>query len=346
MCQEQLEGKRHLFYTSHDDVEGKARILSIIGGNDYREKAKIIQSLIDSAPQEKAKILEILFSNNAQAPAHNRSGTSQGGIKPIFNALIDNLVSYQPTMMAIQSGSATPAADLTWASRRPSRVTPPAPSMRRTPSAFQPGSIMRPQSTLPHSNRFSQPRSRPSTGRPPSARIDAGAARYRFDDSDSGVASAQEFGSPQLSRARQMVLAQTEAQWTQAIEVWKEEFSKIFRLVHGWAAQYAVQVQQDQARTIQKEAPRLWEFMCDILYPGQPEAGASHAQFLLDDQQCRPYFVERMILQYVVNNVLSVEGWMGFDDDTDRELRDLNERLQSTEGTMPPPPTISPTFPN
>jgi len=307
----------------------------MVSDNDYRDKARIIQHLIDSAPQDKAKILEILFSSNAQAPVHNRSGTSDGYVKPIFNSLIDKLVSYQPTMVAIQSGSATPGGDLAWGSRRPSRVTPPAPVMRRTPSAFQPGSVMRPQSTMPQSNRFSQPRSRPSTGRPASSRVDAGAARYRFDDPNPS-ASAQDFGSPQLSRTRQMVIAQNETELTQKIEIWKEEYSKIFRLVHGWATRYAVQVQHDQALAIQQEAPRLFEFMCDILYPGQPEAGASHANFLLEDQQCRPYFVERMMLQYIVNNILSVEGWMGFNDETDRELRDLNERLQKTEGEIPP----------
>ncbi|KAH8906594.1 hypothetical protein BR93DRAFT_625000 [Coniochaeta sp. PMI_546] len=273
---------------------------------------------MDSSPQDKAKILEILFSNNAQAPAHNRS------------------VSYQPTMMAIQSGSATPAAALAWASRPPSRVTPPAPPMRRTPSTFHSGSIARPQSTHPSSTRFSQPRSRPSTGRHGSGRIDAGAARYRFDDASPPRTSGQELGSPQLSRARQVVLAQTQAEWTIAIEFWKEEFAKIFRLVHVWANQYAVQVQHDQDQVFQEEAPRLWDFMCDILYPSQPEAGASHARFLLEDEQCRPFFVERLMLQYIVNNVLTVEGWMGFSDETDRELKELNHRLQSTEGMLLP----------
>jgi regulator of replication initiation timing len=75
-CQEQLEGKRHVFYTAHDDVEGKARILSIAADNDYREKAKIIQSLIDSEPEDKLKIIDILFATNAKAPVHSRSGMS------------------------------------------------------------------------------------------------------------------------------------------------------------------------------------------------------------------------------------------------------------------------------
>ena len=342
MYKEQLEGKRHVFYTAHDDVEGKARILSIVADNDYREKARIILNLIDSSPQDKAKILDILFSNYAQAPAHNRSGTSEGSVAPIFKALISQLVSYQPTMMAIQSGSATPAADLAWPARRPSRVTPPAPTMRRTPSAFHSGSVMRPSSAHPNS-RFGQPGSRPSSVRPGSARVDAGAARYRFDDPSPPVPSATEFGSPQPSRARQMVLAQSQQDWQQAIEVWKEEFAKIFRLVHGWASQYATTVQEGQAGAVQQEAPRLWEFMCDILYPGQPEAGASHAQFLLEDQQCRSYFVERMMLQYIVNNVLTVEGWMGFSDETDRELKDLNDRLLRTEGWSSLKPLNSPT---
>lgn len=247
-------------------------------------------------------------------------------------------------MPAIQSGSTTPASDMGgWASRGPppSRVTPPAPAMRRTPSAFHSGSVMRgPQHPSGGGARFSQPRSRPSTGRSTGGggpgRVDAGAARYNFDDPSppapaAAAASATEFGSPQLSQARQMVLAQTQAEWTNAIETWKEEFAAIFRLVHGWATRYASVVKPDQAQKIQKDAPRLWEFMCDILYPGQPEAGASHASFLLDDEQCRGYFVERMMLQYIVNNVLTVEGWMGFDDATDRELRELNDRLQATE---------------
>jgi hypothetical protein len=145
--------------------------------------------------------------------------------------------------------------------------------------------------------------------------------------------SAQEFGSPQPSQARQLVLAQSQQEWNSQIEIWKEEFYKVFRLIHGWAAQYAKLVQPGQASVLPTQAPRLWEFMSDILYPGQPEAGASHAAFLLADEQCRSYFVERLLLQYVVNNILSVEGWMGFTDQTDQELKELNDRLRSTEGT-------------
>lgn len=259
-------------------------------------------------------------------------------LPPFFEALISQLssVSYQPTMMTIQGGQATPAADLAWTGRRPSRVTPPAPNMRRTPSAFQSGSMMRPGSAHPNSGRYNPPGTRPSTGRPGSSRVGAGAARYRFEDTSPQGVNATEFGSPQPSRARQMVLAQSQEASQEAIEEWKENFSRIFRLVHGWASQYAVKVQEGQSVRIQEEAPRLWEFMCDILYPGQPEAGASHTQFLLEDQHCRPYFVERCILQYIVNNVLSVEGWMGFSDEMDQELRELNDRLQSTEGKCHP----------
>ncbi|KAB5585465.1 hypothetical protein GE09DRAFT_1048585 [Coniochaeta sp. 2T2.1] len=312
--QEQLEGKRHLFYTAHDDVEGKARILSMVADNDYLEKAKIIQHLIDSAnPQDKARILEVLFSKNAQAPVHNRS------------------VSYQvPNMIAaIQGAAATPAADVAWAARRPSRVTPPAPNMRRTPSSFNQGSLVRPPTM--GGRGYSQPRPGPPGSIRPVAHGHAGpnAARYKFDDTDDS--SAPEYGSPTQPSARQQVVTQAQAEWTQHIERWKEEFSKIWCLVHGWATRHAAHVEPNQDQAIQAEAPRLWEFMCEILYPSQPEAGASHARFLLEDEQCRPYFVERMMLQYVVNNILSVEGWMGFSEETDRELKELQNRLLRTE---------------
>jgi hypothetical protein len=217
--------------------------------------------------------------------------------------------------------------------------------MRRTPSAYQPGSVMRPQSAMPHSNRFSQPRSRPSTGGPGSSRVDGGGASYRFGDNDL-PASAQESGSPQLSRNRQLVLAQGEAELTLQVEQWKEEFSSIFRSVRGWTRKYACQVQEDQAKALEKGAPRLFDFMCDILYPGQPEAAAAHAHQLLKEPESRPYLVERLMLQYVVNNIFSVEGFKKFDEETDRELNDLSHRLYSTEGMLAQFLLLSSTFPS
>lgn len=146
--------------------------------------------------------------------------------------------------------------------------------------------------------------------------------------------SGQEYGSPQPSRARQAVVAQAQVEWDTQIATWKLEFGKIFGMVHGWASQYASQVKKFQAAALPNEAPRLWEYMTDMLYPGQPEAGASHASFLIEDSQCRQYFVERTLLQYIVTNIFSVEAWMDFDQESDRKLKDLKARLDGTEGNV------------
>jgi hypothetical protein len=145
--------------------------------------------------------------------------------------------------------------------------------------------------------------------------------------------SAQDYGSPQPTRARQAVVAQAHVEWDTQIATWKLEFGKVFGMVHGWASQYASQVKKFQAAALPNEAPRLWEYMTDMLYPGQPEAGASHAAFLIEDPQCRQYFVERTLLQYIVTNIFSVEAWMDHDQQSDRVLKDLQARLDSTEGT-------------
>jgi hypothetical protein len=144
--------------------------------------------------------------------------------------------------------------------------------------------------------------------------------------------SNQEYGSPQPSRARLAVVAQAQVEWDTQIATWKLEFGKVFGMVHGWASQYASQVKKFQATALPNEAPRLWEYMTDMLYPGQPEAGASHAAFLIEDAQCRQYFVERTLLQYIVTNIFSVEAWMDYDQESDRELKILKARLDSTEG--------------
>lgn len=102
-------------------------------------------------------------------------------------------------------------------------------------------------------------------------------------------------------------------------------------MVHGWVSQYAMHVQEGQADVIAKDAPRLWEYLSDILYSNQPDAGASHAAYLLEDEKCRGYFVTRVMLQYIVANIFSVEAWMEFSPETDRELKELNARLHSTE---------------
>jgi hypothetical protein len=142
----------------------------------------------------------------------------------------------------------------------------------------------------------------------------------------------QEYGSPQPSRARQAVVAQAHMEWDSQIASWKEEFGKVFGLVHGWATRYAFKVRKFQAASLPIDAPRLWEYMTDMLYPGQPEAGASHAAFLLEDPACRQFFVERVMLQYIVTNIFSVEAWMEHDEESDRELKELKARLESTEG--------------
>jgi hypothetical protein len=226
-------------------------------------------------------------------------------------------------MMQPCNSMSTPGSDLTSVSRSglvspASIVTVQGPA--RPPTAFQ-GTT---------GSRQAKPKGRPNSaarvGFPGSAHT-----QYRFDE-PSPVYTARELGSPVPSRARSALISKAEAEAEAALPEWQHNFSKVFSLVHGWCQTYAKDVKPDDAVNVAARAPKLWEYMGDILYPGKPESGASHATFLLQESSSRPYFIERLILQYVFNSIFSVDGWMDFRDDVDQHLKSLADRLHNTEG--------------
>ena len=157
-----------------------------------------------------------------------------------------------------------------------------------------------------------------------------GSAQYKFEDTPPGF-GMQELGSPVPSKARHALVAKASLEADAAVATWQENFGKIFSMVQGWCSTYAKEVKTDDAVMIKTRAPKLWEYIVDILYPGRPESGASHARFLLQEPYSRTYLVERLVLQYVVNCIFTTQGWADFRPDVDSKLKVLTERLQNTE---------------
>jgi len=138
-------------------------------------------------------------------------------------------------------------------------------------------------------------------------------------------------GSPVPSRERQELMNNSSNEVDPVVLHWREMFNKVFSTVRGWCGTYATEIKVDDGAQVQARAPKLWGFIADILYPGQFESGSSHAKHLLQEASSRPYLVERIMLQYIVNTMFSVDGWSDFREDVDHQLNILSERLHNTE---------------
>lgn len=220
----------------------------------------------------------------------------------------------------------TPTTGMTSVSHS-SRVASP-----RIPFAVPP----RPSSAFPGAgprSSGSKPRSTPALR---ASYNNTGNGHYKFEEPRPRYTS-NELGSPVASGPSQALVAKASPEVEATIMHWQESFGKVFSMVHGWCSTYANQVKTDDAAQIQARAPRLWDYISDIVYPGRPESGASHAKYLLQEGSSRVYFVERLMLQYIINCMFAVEGWSEFREDVDAKLNALSQRLQNTECEICPP---------
>ncbi|KAK3944525.1 hypothetical protein QBC46DRAFT_350587 [Diplogelasinospora grovesii] len=151
---------------------------------------------------------------------------------------------------------------------------------------------------------------------------------------------ASEYGSP-IARPKPPTTtitapSQANSQNDIVAQRWAEEYTNLFTLIFDFCrallGEKSPHIDGELWRRIQVQSPRLESYMCEVLYPGRRQEGASHAKYLLDeDRSSRPYFIARLIIQHIVNNVLSYEGWKGLNDEADTQLREIDAKLKATE---------------
>lgn len=120
---------------------------------------------------------------------------------------------------------------------------------------------------------------------------------------------------------------------------WTVEFQTLFALISGFCKNYFEKlpaIEGDWRAYLKREADgRLWDYICRVCHPGQEREHGDYALFLLKDDESRPYFIQRLIVQHIILFVLSSEGWLDYSTDFDEELTSLEERLRSTDRTSP-----------
>ncbi|PVH89774.1 hypothetical protein DL98DRAFT_601206 [Cadophora sp. DSE1049] len=108
----------------------------------------------------------------------------------------------------------------------------------------------------------------------------------------------------------------------------QEQFADLYKLIEGWAMSYCniPQLANDQA--IARGNQTLWSFMMNCTYPGQRQDSHSHVMTLLNDPGSRPWFVMRMGVGYIVEEMLSVKSYKDFSPQVGAELSAVKTQLQ------------------
>ncbi|KAK3683904.1 hypothetical protein B0T22DRAFT_443894 [Podospora appendiculata] len=167
-----------------------------------------------------------------------------------------------------------------------------------------------------------------NSGRPRSSRSGDGPRHPQQTHS-----GASEYGSPVGRKAPLTVIARSypAIEDDEATAEWRKEFQKLFSLLEGFSKSYTGGAGVGVAAGVKQQSPVLWNHICEVLYPNNLQNGNAHATYLINDDQARPYLVLRLLVQHIVENILSYQGWLGFDGTTDKELTDLANRLKTVD---------------
>lgn len=116
---------------------------------------------------------------------------------------------------------------------------------------------------------------------------------------------------------------------------WAEEFQGLFALVGGFCESYfnvLPHIDGDWKSHIQAQANGvLWDYICQVCQPGQEHERADRAMGLLMDDVCRPYLMQRLIVQHIIVFIFTYEGWRDYSEDGDEEMAKLEKNLKNID---------------
>ncbi|KAJ9133537.1 hypothetical protein NKR23_g10717 [Pleurostoma richardsiae] len=110
-------------------------------------------------------------------------------------------------------------------------------------------------------------------------------------------------------------------------KVWKDMFYKLFGMIQAWSQKYCSEVNEGSTRMIVNTHGRLWEYICSVTFPNDRRAAVSHAVYMLNNKDVRHYFITRLLLQYIQQNLLGIKVWTGFDPNSDKVLEDVDNKM-------------------
>jgi hypothetical protein len=119
---------------------------------------------------------------------------------------------------------------------------------------------------------------------------------------------------------------------------YEEAIGKVYGLIEGWVGTYANIPNNSADQSLPNGNPSLWQFILGLTYTNLQDAH-THAMHLLCEAGLRPWFIMRMAVDYIVRNMWTSTAFMGFDSDTDAELKTVKNKL--SEKGKPSLPDLS-----
>lgn len=106
-------------------------------------------------------------------------------------------------------------------------------------------------------------------------------------------------------------------------------FNDIFDMVEKWAFTYTRQVPGLSYDQKLSHGQDYWAFLmkCAFLQKATVQEAHSHTILLLRDEQTRPWFVMRVFIQYLIEDILAATNWLKFKPEFDDELKRIDARL-------------------
>jgi hypothetical protein len=119
-----------------------------------------------------------------------------------------------------------------------------------------------------------------------------------------------------------------------------KDFGAVYSMLFGWTNKYANKVGSFKADQAIQENAFLWEFIMSCVSPYSGKIASAHVMSLLRDESSRPWFVMRMVVEYVCNRIWHDSAWLGFSDEFDARLKHITSRL-ATKGAQLFPSCLS-----
>ena len=95
----------------------------------------------------------------------------------------------------------------------------------------------------------------------------------------------------------------------------------------NWVKKFTNKPNAANDRLIAQSNQMLWDYMMNCTYPGERQNAHTHVTALLNDSSTRYWFVMRMIVGYLVNDILSIHAFHNYSKHTNKVLAFVKESL-------------------
>jgi len=157
--------------------------------------------------------------------------------------------------------------------------------------------------------------------------------RMRLSRPIDHLSKASETGSPIAKRASVAATVTLQPGNHPEIPLWQDEYNKLFKMIRNYTKTYWKFPPRDFANTL-REHSGLWAYLLKLINRSNPDQAEGQVTRLLSDKVTASYLIERAILQWVVENILSIDAWMNWDTAVDKRLREVEAGLRTTEGKL------------